>query len=439
MNNSIQKIEQKIKQKEAIKAKVEHLKQLKLNDYCEKQDIKEIEKEIVNLESQLNLKAVKKLNQLDNLFDNYDLNPEKIENTKFQYLMDNFITKNEITMFAAPPASGKSLISVALCNMFLIKNVIKNVIYFDGDNGSATLKDRNIHKLKQKWVKQFRYFSESSASRSQMFQIIKQLQKTNLADVFIVFDSIKNFMVGGDRDKNKDVSKMMEVLQSLRARGATVLFLHHTNKPQRDIQELTYAGSSAFAEDSGNAYILKKNDFKNTFIFKKFKERTGDLKDIAFNYNSNHTLKEVDFSEANETQEIAEISEIIVEFLETQSKKPSYSQIMQHLQKQGYSRNKSNQALQNGKGRHWQEEKLTQNNKSVYSLISKPKPKVIEKVIEVEYFDVNNNIQKTEQIVKNLRTSDTSRTSPNLGVCRDDTIPIQPVQVNTSNAYMPLL
>ena len=385
-----------------------------------------------NLHSKSIKNTMKKLDDLDSLLNKFDMDPTKIENTSFEYLFDNFIIKNEITMFAAPPSSGKSLISVALCNMFLVKNVIKNVIYFDADNGAATIKERNIHLLKQKWGKQFRYFHESSASKSQMFQIIKQLQKTDLTNIFIVFDSIKNFMIGGDRDKNKDVSKVMEILQSLRARGATVLFLHHTNKPQRDIQELTYAGSSAFAEDSGNAYILKKNDFKNTFIFKKFKERTGDLKDIAFNYNSNHTLKEVDFSEANETQEIAEISEIIVEFLETQSQKPSYTQIMQHLQKQGYSRNKSNQALQNGKGRHWQEEKLTQNNKSVYSLITP-------KVIEVEYRDYDNNLQKTEQIVQNPRTSDTSRTSPNLGVCRDDTIPIQPVQVNTSNAYMPLL
>ena len=431
-NNIVSKIEQKVKQKEAMKARLEHLKLLKLNDFVNEQDLIEIKKEIVNLEKKLNLKSVKTLDELDSFLDQIDLNPEKIENTSFEYLFDNFIIKNEITMFAAPPGSGKSLISVALCNMFLINKKAKNVIYFDADNGAATIKERNIHLLKQKWGKQFRYFHESSASKSQMFQIIKQLQKTDLTNVFIVFDSIKNFMIGGDRDKNKDVSKVMGILQSLRARGATVLFLHHTNKPQKDIQELTYAGSSAFQEDTGNAYILKKNEFKNTFILKNLKSRTGDLKDIALKYNSNHAIAEVDFAEANETQEISEISEVVTEFLESQSQKPSYTQIMQYLQKQGYSRNKSNQALQNGKGRYWTEEKLTQNNKSVYSLITKPK----QKFVEVQYFDADNNLQKSEQIVKNLRTSDTSRTSPILGVCRDGTTPVQPVQVNT---YMPLI
>jgi len=416
----ISKIEAKVKQKEALKTRLQKLEQLKLSDFVTQNEIISIDTEIEAIKKELNTKTTKKLDELDNMLNNFDLNTEKIQNTKFEYLYENFIPKNEITMFAAPPANGKSLIAVALANMFLQQNKISTVIYFDGDNGSATIKERNIHKLKENWGSKFRYFHESSASKQQMWQIIKQLQKTNLEDVFIVFDSIKNFMIGGDRDKNKDVSKVIEVLQSLRARGATVLFLHHTNKPQKDT-ELIFAGSSAFAEDTGNAYILSKNEFKGTFIFKNFKARTGDLKDVAFIYNNNHTLTEIDFLKASETQEIAEINEVIKDFIETQTQKPTYSQIMQHLQKQGYSRNKSNQALQNGKNRYWKEEKLTQNNKSVYSIISEQKPNVI----EVEYRDFDNNLQKTEQIVKNSLTSDTSRTSPTYGLCEDSTTPVQ--------------
>jgi len=396
--------------------------------------LKEIEKEIEMLKSNLNVNSIKKIDEINNILDSFDLDFEKIEQTKFEYLYQNFIVKNEITMFAAPPSSGKSLVSVALCNMFLSQNTIKNVIYFDADNGSATIKERNIHKIKQKFDKRFRYFHESSASKSQMMQIIKQLQKTDLTDVFIVFDSIKNFMQGADRDKNKDVSKVMETLQSLRASGATVLFLHHTNKPQRDIEELTYAGSSAFQEDTSNAFILQKNEFKKSFIFKNFKNRVGELEDQAFKYNDNHTLTKVDFAEASETEEIVEINEVIVDFLETQSQKPSYSQIMQHLQKNGYSRNKSNQALQAGKNRYWIEEKLTQNNKSVYSLVKKEI-----NVIEVEYRDCDNNLQKTEQIVKNPRTSDTSSTSPILGVSDTCTTSIQVCTGENMNIDIPVL
>jgi len=410
MNNIIE-IEAKVKQKEAKRARLNQLEQLKLSDYINDADIVEIEKEIQILKNQLNVKTEKKLSDLDNFLDEFDLDFNKIENIKFEYLFDNFIVKNEITMIAAPPASGKTLITAALCNIFLDFNKIKNVIYFDGDNGSTTLKDRNIHKLKKKWGKKLRYFHESSASKSQMFQIIKQLKKTDLTDVFIVFDSIKNFMIGGDRDKNKDVSKVMEVLQSLRARGATVMFLHHTNKPQRDLEELVYAGSSAFQENTGNAYILQKNEFKKSFVFKNFKARTGQLVDIAFSYLDNHNLNKLDFLEASETEEIAEITKEIVDFLEKENKKPSYSQIMQHLQKEGYSRNKANQALQNGKNRYWEEEKLSQNNRSVYSLI-------VDVPVEIIYQD--------EDLSKLTSTSDTS---PFYGGSINS---ISPVQVRTS-------
>ena len=437
MSNIVAQIEQKVKAKEAQRARLRKIEELKLSDFVNDSDLKSIEKEIENIKQSLNLRAEKTLNQLNNMLDSFDLNPEKIENTKFEYLYPNFVVKNEITMFAAPPASGKSLVAVALCNMFLLENAIKNVIYIDADNGSATIKERNIHKLKQQWGRKLRYLHESSATKAQMFQVIKQLYKTDLTDVFIVFDSIKNFMVGGDRDKNKDVSKVMQTLQNLRARGATVLFLHHTNKPQKDLQELTYAGSSAFAEDTGNAFLLQKNNFKNTFIFKNLKPRTGELEDVAFKYNTNHTLTQVDFMEASETEEIAEINEEIIDFLDKQTQKPTYSQIMQHLQKQGYPRNKSNKALQNGKNRYWKEEKLSQNNKSVYSLISQ-NPKVNENVnyIEVKYVDQENNLIKTEHIAKNTRTSGTS---PFYGVSNTCTTPAQVHTSESNQISMPLI
>ena len=411
---SVTEIEKEVKKKEAISRRIVYLEELKLSDFIKDDDIRLIENEILLLKNELSLKAEKYLSDLENFLNSFDLNYEKIENAKFEYLYQNFIVKNEITMFAAPPSSGKSLISVALCNIFLLEKRIDQIIYFDADNGTATLKERNIHKLKRDWTKKFRYFHESQTTKAQMLQIINQLKKTNLTNALIVFDSIKNFMIGGDRDKNRDVSKVMEVLKSLRSRGATVIFLHHTNKPNKDLEELIYAGSSAFQEDTGNAYIMQKNEYKESFIFKNFKARTGNLADIAFHYEDSHTLTEIDFVEASETQEIVEINEVVIEFLEKQSQKPSFSQIMKHLQQQGYSRNKSNQALQNGKGRYWHEEKLTQNNKSVYSLISQ-KPNVV----EIEYFDTDNNLQRTEQIVKNSRISDTGRISPIFRDCNN--------------------
>jgi len=370
VKKSISEIEQEVKKKETEASRLIYLEKLRLSDYIKDDDIMVIEKEILSLNNKLKIKSAKKLSDLESYLDSLDLDYEEVENAKFEYLYSNFIVKNEITMFAAPPSSGKSLISVALCNIFLVDILVNQIIYFDADNGTATLKERNIHKLKKKWLKKFRYFHESQITKSQMLQIIKQLQKTNLKDVLIVFDSIKNFMVGGDRDKNRDVSKVMEVLKSLRARGATVLFLHHTNKPNKDLQELIYAGSSAFQEDTGNAYIMQKNEYKNSFIFKNFKERTGELADIAFEYEDNHTLKKLDFLKATETEEDEQIRTNIVAFIDS-NQGCIYSQILQYITSLGYSKDKVNKVIQDGKTKYWNAVKnKTKQNRDEYVLIS---------------------------------------------------------------------
>jgi replicative DNA helicase len=238
--------------------------------------------------------------------------------------------------------------------------------------------------LKLKHGRKFRYFHESQASKGDMWQIIKKMQKTDLSDTLVVKDSIKNF-ISGDRDKNKDVSKIMDVLKSLRRQGATVLFLHHTNKPQKDLEELTYAGSSAWAEDTSNAFILKRNEHKNTFIFMPIKQRVGELREIAFKYiEESHQLEEVDVASAQETEVDESIRCEIINYLKNSSFQPTYSQIMQQLAEEGYTnKDKVNMVIQRGRKRYWKATKLQENNKDVYELIKAEQITQIEQISPV--------------------------------------------------------
>lgn len=61
-----------------------------------------------------------------------DLDVEKIKNKKIEYLYDNFLVKNDIIMIVARPGTGKSLVSVALCNMLLSEDKIKRVFTLMG-------------------------------------------------------------------------------------------------------------------------------------------------------------------------------------------------------------------------------------------------------------------------------------------------------------------
>ncbi|MDX1808924.1 MAG: AAA family ATPase [Sulfurospirillaceae bacterium] len=379
MNKIIIEIEKKVQQKEAIKQQINQLEKLKISGYINFEELEAIDIEIEKLKQNLDIKEKKSFDEIEKFLDKFDLDPVKVKNAKFDYLYPNMIVENEITMIAAKPESGKSLTAIGIAN-YVAKNG-KRIVYFDGDNGITTIKEREIDSVKIKFGKKFRYFHESNAKKSEMLSIVSTLYETDLSNTFIVFDSIKNF-VKGDRDKNRDVSETMNMLKSLRRQGATVLFLHHTNKPQKDLAELTYAGSSAWEEDTSNAFILKKNDFRRTFIFTPIKKRVGELTEIAFTYNQDtHTINKVDLSWAKETEEHEEIKAEIIDFLKNQNEKPTYSQIIKHLIDQGYvNKDKNNTVVQTGKDKLWRATKIPEkNNRDVYELIKEPKVEIVYK------------------------------------------------------------
>ncbi|OHE16108.1 MAG: hypothetical protein A2525_03525 [Sulfurimonas sp. RIFOXYD12_FULL_36_11] len=325
-----------------------------------------------------------KKDSFNNIFDKFDIDFEKVENVKFEYLMDNFLVKNEITMISARPGTGKSLLSVAVSNMLLIYKTIEQVFYIDGDNSISTLKDRNIHYLKKQHGTKFRYFV--GLGKSELWQIINTLKKMDLTDALIVFDSIKNF-ISGDRDKNKDVSPVMEILRTLRNNGATVVFLHHQNKAQKDFTS-DYAGSSAFEEDTSNAFTLKRNDDKNSLILKPFKARAGDLHEIAFSYNAhNHTLSKLDLGYAKQTKEMDEMIEETIEFLKSSRSRPMWSELQKNLTDLGYDKEKAAKVIKNNEGKLWNFERGDRNNQKLYSLVETT---VKSKAVETIYEDISN-------------------------------------------------
>jgi replicative DNA helicase len=339
-------------------------KELNLNDVVDQ--IQNLQ----NISSQTTTKSFD-----DSFLSSTELEKEDIEKSNFEYLIDNFIVKAELMMIAAKPGSGKSLTTVAIANQALIDKKVDKVLYFDLDNSTTTLKQRNIHLLKDTHGDAFRYIHSSKVSRAEVFRYIKQFQNMDLTNKLFVFDSAKNFMNGGDRDKNKDVSKLLDEFKKLRDKGATVIFLHHTNKPSKDLEGLIYAGSSAWEEDTTNAYMLDKNEHKNSFIFKNFKSRVGELKDFAFKYNENHTLTTLALNEASVTEEDEEIIDEIKSYLLENTRDPmqrTYTKILFTIQKLGYAKNKVASVMKRFIDINWSAVKQTENNRTVYTLLNQP-------------------------------------------------------------------
>lgn len=337
---------------------------IKEGDFSKVNELQDIKEKLENIENKKDLRKID--DKFEKLISSFDIDIQKIKDKKIEYLYDNFIIKNDITMIVSRPGIGKSLVSIALCNMFLEEKKIKRVMYLDGDNSELTIKTRNIHLLKEKFGSKLNYFVELTSSN--LFQIISELKKKDLTDFLIVFDSIKNFIIG-DRNSHKDVSDFMNVLKILRKNNSSILFLHHQNKLNKDFNS-AFAGSSAFLEDISLAFELKKNEDKQTYIFMPIKDRNNISNYIAFTYNQDNTLTSVDVDYALETKEELEIRELIINFITNEEDKPIYSDILKYLTNAGFNKDKANKIIQNGKNRYWKATRvIKENNKLVFELI----------------------------------------------------------------------
>lgn len=370
----LSQIEEKEKVFNQLKNQIKRIESHTYSECVSHEDLLLLDREKLKLLSELDQfsQRYKSTDKIDRILDKFDLDIEKIQIAGVQYLIDELIVKQEVTLIGAKPSSGKSLCLFAISNMVLLSEKIKVVVYFDADNGSVTLNERGIPELKKAHRSKFRYIHDSSASKLEMFHVIKALESIDLHDYLIVFDSIKNFMPpGGDRSSNKEVSLLLEMPKRLRKKGASVVLLHHTNKPQKDFQELTYAGSSAFEEDVSNAFMLKYNAHRKAFIFKPFKNRVGQLQEKAFCYESDRKiLKELDLFWAKETPENEMMRIEIIDFIKRFDGKPIYSQIMKHICDIGFAKDRVNEVIREGKGRFWLATKIKeQNNKDVFELM----------------------------------------------------------------------
>ena len=338
---------------------------LKDGDFKQISNLNSLHEKLQNLDNLTSLKQVD--DNFEKFISNYDLDIEKIRNKKVEYLYENFIIKNDITMFVARPGVGKSLISIALCNIFLEEQKISRVIYLDGDNSELTIHSRNIHLLKEKYGNRLNYFIE--LSNTNFSKIVAELKKRDLTDFLIVLDSIKNFIIG-DRNSHKDVTEFMNILKLLRKNSASILFLHHQNKLNKEFNS-AFSGSSAFMEDISSAFELKKNEDKQTYIFIPIKDRNNVSNCIAFEHNKDNTLTKVDADYALETSEDLEIKEQIINFIKSEKDKPIYSDILKYIvDSGGYNKDKVNRIIQRGKDKYWRASRvLRENNKLVFELI----------------------------------------------------------------------
>ena len=371
--NNIKKIEEKVINYTLAQKKINRLESLLDSAAIDNEDMQEIENEILAYREKIYTKKNHKTIETLQYIQKFDIQDDQLEKVELNYDIDGIIVNGEITMIAAPPGTGKSIIALTFCQKALINKRVNLVIYIDLDNSMSTLSQRNLKIIKNKFLNKFIYLHSVNIEKD-INKILKRLENTQLENIIIVFDAAKNFLgIGADRDKNKDVTPLMQKMKNLRDNGATIIYLHHTNKPQKDFST-NYAGSSAWVEDCTNAFIVAKNEYKNILNFKLIKNRVGDIKDISIKINNDlNDYQIIDIDVANETEEEEYIRNSIYNLIEKHDSPCIYTTIINGMKENGTHQDKTNKVLKKWRGKYWDVHKEKEkNNRDIYTVIADP-------------------------------------------------------------------
>lgn len=243
----------------------------------------------------------------------------EIEN---EWLIDGFLMKQTLTMIYASAGSGKSYFAQYLSKFLLENGRIQRVFYFDGDNSKASLKERDFEKLTK--IANLHYFNPQDDSKITLFDEL--LKADDLTNTLIIIDSIRNFIT---EDFNKDfkVMKPLNKLQTLRDKGATVIFLHHQPKQKQDENNKTHKGATAFLDSVDEGYFLSnesedsKNDSESEFIIiLEPQKKRFPTKPQAFRLDTlNLSLESVEYLKYAETNRAYITLNLVKEILNAQN------------------------------------------------------------------------------------------------------------------------
>ena len=283
------------------------------------------------------------------------------------YLIDDFLVKQGIHMLFAKASQGKTYFSMALSLFLLKQKKVSKVYYLDMDNPTVALKQRGLQQIIEKYP-DFIYLHRSKGDirPADLLQSLADDTKTienAYEGYFFVFDSIRDFLGSGrSLNDDRDVIVMMSALKDIRDAGATVVFLHHTN---RSSDGELYKGSSSFIDSIDIAYALKSQRTQSGMSYQltQNKDRLA-VKDTAFDLITDGEEMELipqDFNKKNMSEVELEVVENCKKVLEDNSGGISQSEL---LAKIGRKANCGSgiKYLKKYIGTHWKSKQIADNN-----------------------------------------------------------------------------
>ncbi len=202
-------------------------------------------------------------------------------NEKVEFLIDDFLVKELITLIYADGGTGKSYIAFALTKKLC--EIGQKVFFIDYDNPASVLKQRGIDKLLIEKFNNLSYIQRSQITLNG-YELVLKLEESAVGKAYkncvFVLDSLRDFT---DVYNDNKINRLFEALKNLREAGATIIILHHSNKDGKN-----YQGSNHIRNSIDSMYHLIKRPSKENelnFLLEVQKERAG-IKDIGFSIDT---------------------------------------------------------------------------------------------------------------------------------------------------------
>ncbi len=291
------------------------------------------------------------------------------------------IPAGQLFILVGIAGSGKTTVMEYICSQ-----ISGEVYYFNMDTPSV-----HIPEARQR-AETGNYHLLCPDLKGGIDQVVDDLKSINqegadLSDVTIVLDTLKKIM---DMLNKGDVKRLMKVLRSLTAKGATVIGLGHTNKYSNEDGWPNYEGTGDLRNDCDAMACLiharKAND-PDTIITSIYwgeqgwphaKDR-GEVEPITWviDRSDNRKVTEletwVDTKRLNDEQiqleQAGDIVTDIVRFLATESGGANQSQVVEAMSRIPHSRRQVLKHLEMGEGRIWSREAVKELNSKVYTLL----------------------------------------------------------------------
>jgi RecA-family ATPase len=184
--------------------------------------------------------------------DNFAIDIDDLSLSKSEFLVDDFLVKEAITMIYGAASQGKTWFMYALVKLLANDKRIKKIYYIDMDNPKRQLIARGVDK-NLLVLEKVKYITKSSLNCSSD-ELLEELKRGSFGrafeDVLFVFDSTRDFV---EVKNDRAAREFMEVMKSLREAGGTVILIHHATKSGRYIE-----GSAEFSRAADNVYELKQ-------------------------------------------------------------------------------------------------------------------------------------------------------------------------------------